>query len=278
MSKRGIKRRAELDVVSDESDSLFVKDTNRKAGKTPRGKKKRLARLEEYDVDEGRAGSRQFQKWAELFENSTKGEANKSKMFMKNFQSKVKKNVDQVQDYIKQQEHRLEEDRDKYVTIFHNLFSTTVDACAPPGLRKGSAATGKKEGHVLYETAQDILSKSASLLKQFTETDEKVQQHKVDFPTARWKQDKQDIKELLELGRQHGEQLVEDLLVPNMHSSLKHDQTQLSDNEKLASDLFKDSHKALKGDTWGTVAADQVRQFKTLAKMVPPKDQKQWRF
>ncbi|KAI0602273.1 hypothetical protein F4775DRAFT_231550 [Biscogniauxia sp. FL1348] len=278
MSKKGMKRKAELDLVSDESHSLFVEYTNRKAGKNPRGRNKRLARLEEYDADEGRAGSRQFQKWAELFESSTKGETNKSKMFMKNFQSKVKKNVDQVRDYIQQEENGLERGRDKYVTIFQSLFSTTVDVCTPPGSGKASNATRKKEDHILYETTRDALSKSASLLQQFTETDEKLQKHKVDFPTARWKQDKQDIKELLDLGRQHGEQLVEALLVPNMHSYLKLEQTQLSDNEKLASDLFEDSHNALKGDTWGTVAADQVRQFKTLAKMVPSEDQNQWRF
>ncbi|KAI5926096.1 hypothetical protein F4810DRAFT_708174 [Camillea tinctor] len=273
MSKRGTKRTAALDLASDDYDDLLVKDGSRMAGKTTRGKKKKLARLEEYDADEGRAGSRGFQKWAELFENSTKGEANKSKTFMKSFQSKVKENIDQVRDYIQQQEHSLERSGDKYVTIFQNLFSTTVDACITPDSQKSGATASKKERHILYKKSQDILSKSASLLKQFTETDEKVQKQKMDFPIARWKQDKQDIKELLELGRQHGEKLAEDLLVPNMHPSLKLDRGQLSDKEKLASDLFKDSQGALKGDTWGTVAADQVRQFKALAKTIPPEEQ-----
>ncbi|KAI1497033.1 hypothetical protein F5X99DRAFT_413496 [Biscogniauxia marginata] len=273
MSKRGAKRKAEADLASDESDGLFVSNTSHKTRKTTRGKRERLARLEEYDEDEGRAGSRGFQKWAELFENSTKGETNKSKTFMKNFQSRVKKNVDDMREYMQQQEDSLKQGQDKYVAIFQNLFSAAIDPSIAPNVSSKGTAITKKEGHVLYKETQDILSKSTSLLKQFTEMEEKMKKHKVDFPTARWKQDKQDIKELLDLGRQHGEQLAESLLVPNIYPSTKPDQSQQSDNEKLASDLFKDSRKALEGDTWGTVAAEQVKRFKALAKTVPLKDQ-----
>ncbi|KAI0843345.1 hypothetical protein F5Y06DRAFT_302593 [Hypoxylon sp. FL0890] len=271
MSKRGIKRKAGLQslIDPDESDSLF-KDTNAKRSK-PKDKNKRLSRLEEYVEDEGREGSRNFQRWAEIFESNTKGEVMKSKTFMKNFSVKVKKHTDRVREYMREREKKLTESKDQSAEVFEKLYSATV---LPPGTSNasGSKAGGaSKESHVLFKEAQAVMSGGYSLLKQFKETDEQLKTFKLEFPTAKWKQDKQDIKELLACGREVGEKLVEEKLAPKGYPSPQPDRYKVNEKEGVAAELFKDSRKGSDGDNWGAVAADQVKRFAAIAKTVPVK-------
>lgn len=51
--------------------------------------------------------TRNFQQWAEIFESNTKGEAIKSKTFMKNFGERVRKQKDRVRLYMQEQEKAL---------------------------------------------------------------------------------------------------------------------------------------------------------------------------
>ncbi|KAI1780464.1 hypothetical protein F4818DRAFT_6147 [Hypoxylon cercidicola] len=249
---RGTKRKANLQL-SDESDSLSIKDR--------KSKSKRLSRLEEYNEDEGRESSRSFQRWAEIFDNNTKGEAAKSKAFMKNFSAKVEKQTSRMKEYIQEQETKLTQSKEQSLMMFKNLYSV---AALPPGV-------SSKEGHVLFKDAQAIISGSYSLLERFREADKQLKDHKVEFPTAKWKQDKQDIKDLLASGREYGEKLVENRLAPNTHPRPRHDKYSANEKENMAAELFKDSRKAPDGDNWGTVAADQVKRLTAIAKTIPPK-------
>ncbi|KAI0009312.1 hypothetical protein F4779DRAFT_640611 [Xylariaceae sp. FL0662B] len=261
MPKKGQKRKADVELASDESDSLLVQDDPLK-NTAAKNKKKRLARLEEYEKDEGRAGSRGFQQWAEIFEKNTKGEVSKSKEFMKAFRDETKKQADEVRDYMRKQENQLTKSGEKFVKVFERLHSTSV---LPPG-------TTSKEGHVLFKETQKFISGGYALLKHFKDTEEGLKNQKLEFPTERWKNDKQELKEILAGGRQEGEKLAEGILAPDTYTPSKPGNYMASPNEQLVSDLFKESRKFLEQDNWGTVAVDQVKKLTALAKIIPPKN------
>ncbi|KAI2632375.1 hypothetical protein GGR54DRAFT_583224 [Hypoxylon sp. NC1633] len=271
MSKRGTKRKADLELASDESEDALTKGASGGRIKQKR-KSRRLSRLEEYDEDEGREGSRNFQRWADIFEKNIKVEATKSKTFMKGFEAKVKKQADRIRDYLHEQENRLDQSKDHLVTIFEKLHSAAILLDVTSGEPDGQARGGDKEGHVLFKEAQSIITGSQSLLQQFKETDEELKKHKVEFPTAKWKQDKQDMKDLLACGREYGEKLVDDRLAPSPLQPHQPNNHKASEKENLASYLFEDSRKELGGDTWGAVAAEQFERVATIVKTVPPKD------
>ncbi|KAI1106747.1 hypothetical protein F4804DRAFT_329942 [Jackrogersella minutella] len=263
------KRKASLQLLSDESDDPFVKGNAAKKNKTT---SKRVSRLEEYDDDEGRESSRNFQRWAEIFESNTKGEAIKSKTFMKNFRAKVQKQKDRVHEYIQEWEKKLAETKDQPAKIFEKLYSAVA---SPPGMTKGTgdeSRSSSKEGHILFKETQAAISGGRLLLTRFKEADEQLKNFKLELPTAQWKQDNQDMKELLACGREYGEKLIEEKLAPTSYPSPLADRYKANEKEKMASDLFKDSRKKTDEGDWGMVAADQVEKFTALAKTIPFKD------
>ncbi|KAI1655765.1 hypothetical protein F4813DRAFT_391340 [Daldinia decipiens] len=262
MSKRVAKRKADPEPLPDDPEASIT-ENNIKKKKT--GTNRRLSRLEEYDGDEGREGSRNFQRWAEIFEGNTQGEVTKSKTFIKNFGMKVKKQTDKVREYIQEQEKQLAQSNDKFVETFGKLYSETLLSYGP----NGKARNTTKENHILFQDAQSVISGSYTLLRKFKETDEQLKNYKFEFPTAKWKQDKQDMKDLLSCGREYGEKLAEDKLIPEAHISHQLDRYKGNERESMASDLFKESRMALDEDTWGTVAAEQVKKFTAIAKSVP---------
>ncbi|KAI8963348.1 hypothetical protein F5Y11DRAFT_319514 [Daldinia sp. FL1419] len=262
MSKRVMKRKADPELLSDEPD-IFAKEGNAKKKKN--NTKKLLSRLEEYNEDEGREGSRTFQRWAEIFESNTKGEVMRSKTFTKEFGTKVKKQTDKVREYIQEQEHQLAQNNDKFMGTFEELYSTTVPSHGPDG----EAHTTSKESHILFQDAHAIISESYALLDKFRETDKQLKNYKFELPGAKWKQDKQDMKDLLACGREYGEKLVEERLSPEAHVTQQFVRYKGNEKENVASELFKESRKGSERDTWGAVAAAQVKGYTAIAKSVP---------
>ncbi|KAI1095429.1 hypothetical protein F5B19DRAFT_504251 [Rostrohypoxylon terebratum] len=262
MSKRFLKRKPGLQLLSDEPDSLFAEDNNAKRSKHDDTAKK-LSRLDEYDKDEGRESSRNFQQWAEIFESNTKGEAIKSKTFMKNFGERVRKQKDRVRSYIQEQEKEFTESKGQVKEVFEKLCSTGV-------ISLGKSST-KKETHILFQEARSAILGGHALLEQFKEADKLIKNHKLDLPTEKWKQDGRDYKELLACGREHGEKLVESKLVPNSYPSPSPDTYKAIEKDSMISELFKDSSKAKGGDNWGTIATDQMEKVSAVAKTIPIK-------
>ncbi|KAI0181973.1 hypothetical protein GGR52DRAFT_568182 [Hypoxylon sp. FL1284] len=270
MPKRGTKRKVDLDVASDETDGLLVKKAKVKSTSASKSKNKRLSRLEEYDEDEGREGSRNFQRWAGIFEKSTKGEVAKSKAFMKNFGAKVKKQTDGMEKYMEEQEAKLTRAKDQDLSILKKLYSEAASAPVESSKAQDGdkPSHASKEGHALFEEAQAVILESYSLLNQFRDVDKKLKEYKLELPTARWKQDKEDIKDFLACGRKYGETLVESRLAPGNYPSPQNSKNDADEKEQVTAELFKDSCKASGEEDWGAVAADQVKKLTAMAKTV----------
>lgn len=107
-----------------------------------------------------------------------------------------------------------------------------------------------------------------SLLKQFKLVEEQLSANKLELPMARWKQDKQDIGEVLDCSGRYGEGLVGSVLAPEPAASPMVSQRNAGENEQFVKELFKDSGDTLNGETWGRVAEDQLKQFSAIAKTV----------
>ncbi|KAI0381517.1 hypothetical protein F5Y04DRAFT_288408 [Hypomontagnella monticulosa] len=270
MSRRGTKRKAGPEPLSDGLSHLFVRDDSAKVNKSKRSK--RLSRLEEYDEDEGRESSRGFQRLGEACDNNTKGEAMKSKIFIKNFAAKVQKQMDQVRQKIEDLEKALEETNILPTPFLKELCfeSATPSPYGTPNKPDSNGCGTGKDGHVLLKEADAVIAMGHQLIQNFKEMDEQLKDHKLELPTAKWKQDKQDMRELLACGREYGEKLVEDKLTPDAYPSRQSDNYKEDEKGSIASELFKDSRKP-EEDNWGTVAADQLKGFVAIAKTVHPK-------
>ena len=107
------------------------------------------------------------------------------------------------------------------------------------------------------------------MIRDFKEMDERLQQHKPEFPLSVWKQDKADTKELLTFGRERGEEIVERLLLPNDYLTPKADKYSAGDARLQ---LFEEANRALEGRTWGIIATEQAVQLSTIVRKLFPED------
>lgn len=130
----------------------------------------------------------------------------------------------------------------------------------------------------MFKDYQALLSGSHSLLTQFKKTDERLKNYKIELPSAKWKQDKLDIKDLLACGREYGEKLVEKKLAPSGYLSHQPGSNKADEKEKIASELFKESHKCVDGNSWGVVAAEQVKRLRAIVNTIPSKELEKARY
>ncbi|KAI0453213.1 hypothetical protein F5B21DRAFT_505605 [Xylaria acuta] len=241
-------------VDGDESDSLFVGGS--------RSKKSKLSRLEEYDEDPGRAGSQNYQRLANMLENRTMKEASKSKIHLKKFRSEVKKRAMELKTYRQTQAQELAKGQEKSVAVFKKLSQQLPDG------RAGQLGLLRKEDHPLFKQARVNTESYQSLLKQFKLVEEQLKTNQLELPTAKWKQDNQDIRELLTCSGRYGETLIGSVLVPESAANPVTDQPNTGETDQVVKGLFKGSQDVLDGETWGQVAEDQLKHFSAMARTV----------
>ncbi|RYO86210.1 hypothetical protein DL766_003568 [Monosporascus sp. MC13-8B] len=170
--------------------------------------------------------------------------------------------------YVDVYEYNIQ-DRDAFLADFGDICSGALQAPASSNkTQKGPQISGKDD-HVLFQDAQYLISQSRTMLRDFKDTDDRLKNYKLELPMARWKQDKRQVQELLASGRQRAEEIVEDLLIPNNHRTAKADNHGATDVHELR--LFEEGHKALKGENWGTVAAEQATQLTAVVKKLLPR-------
>lgn len=98
--------------------------------------------------------------------------------------------------------------------------------------------------------------------------EEQLLANKLELPVARWKQDKQEVREILEYSGRYGETLVGSVLAPEAAAASPMNQRNAGENEQFVKELFKDSGETLEGETWGRVAEDQLKKFSAIARTV----------
>ncbi|KAI0472478.1 hypothetical protein F4859DRAFT_107009 [Xylaria cf. heliscus] len=245
------KANAADNVDGDDSDGLFVRKS--------RGKKSKLSRLEEYDEDPGRAGSQKYQRLADMLETCATEEADKSRKFLKDFHQKVKRRAMELKTYRQKQEQELAKGQEKSVAVFKELSQQLSTGQA------GQLGRLRKEDHPLFKQAQVHTESYQSLVKQLKFVEEQLKTDRLELPAARWKQDNQEIREVLTCSSRHGETLLGSVLVPDSATNPAIDQQNTVEKDKFVEDLFKESQKLLQGETWGQIAEEQLKHFSAMA-------------
>ncbi|KAI1431738.1 hypothetical protein GGR50DRAFT_677918 [Xylaria sp. CBS 124048] len=250
------------DIVDQESDNPFVTDNDPKPNrKQPRRKKNRLSRLEEYDEDPGRDGSKKYQRLAKMLESCTTQETGKTKAFLREFRKNVTKQETELKAFRKKKELEFTKSQEKIDAILKEV-SQELDG--------GQLGALRKEDHPLFQQARTNTEDYRSLIERFELMEEQLKGNKLDVPVARWKQDKQEIKELLVCGGRYGETMVGSALAPG---SAGVGQLDASEENRFARELFRDCQETLDGETWGDVAESQLKQFSFMAKTMSPENE-----
>lgn len=157
-------------------------------------------------------------------------------------------------------------------TMEEALEKTYADAMSvdAPDPRTGRV---RKEETDLFAACNEVIATSNKLVERFNALEAELKTHFWEHPAEKWQKDKDDLIEIMALGRKHGEKLVNNVLAPTT-SPAKLVNAKATAHEKTASDIFQKSHKVLRGDLWGTVAcaaAAQGKQFHELAKGGAPR-------
>ncbi|KAI1816401.1 hypothetical protein GGS20DRAFT_538096 [Poronia punctata] len=221
----------------------------------PHKKKRRLARLEEYEEDVGRARSRDFQKWAKVFENFGEVEAKRSAAFLNNFRADVKKREAEFKTYRHNEEKQFVEGANKLAVIFKEVFDDKDRQSRPV----------RQEEHILYKQMRSITADYQSLMKQYNSVEEQLSANKLQLPEVNFEQDRLDFKELLVRSVSHGVALVERILAPKLRPSTIFEQPTTNKLDEVAKKLFDGSQEVFGGETWGHIAETQVKYFTAMA-------------
>lgn len=124
--------------------------------------------------------------------------------------------------------------------------------------------------HPLFKAGQHIFQTCRELVAANDRANAKALQDntKLSLPREQWREDIASVQELLLYGRQHGENLVDCLIIPsgsNEETSrlLTLDTKGLSETGNLAVNMYRKSTGAINGSgpTWGELAKSHVGAF-----------------
>ncbi|KAI0416407.1 hypothetical protein F5X98DRAFT_387997 [Xylaria grammica] len=227
----------------------------------PRSKKSKLSRLEEYDEDPGRAGSQKYRKLADMLEACTTKEESKSRTFLKQFRQDVNHRSMELRTFW--------QEKDQEFSRGQAALSTQVNQLSRLSARRdGQPGALRKEDHPLFQKSDAHTEDINSLLKQL-EPVEAQGNRVLELPTARWMQDKHEMKEVLVCGGKYGQVLLGGALAPELAANAEIDQPNAGEHGKFAKELFRDGRKFLDDETWGHVAEDQLMQMSAIVNMLP---------
>lgn len=122
----------------------------------------------------------------------------------------------------------------------------------------------------LFKAGQHIFQTCRELVAAHERANSKASQDntKLSLPREQWKDDIASVQELLLYGRQHGENLVDCLIVPSRSNEEKSrlltpDTQELSETGTMAVNMYRKSTGAINGGgpTWGELAKSHAGAF-----------------
>lgn len=131
-------------------------------------------------------------------------------------------------------------------------------------------AAKSRQDHPLFKAGQHILQMCHNLVADHDKASKKATQDstKPILPRALWEDEIASVQELLFYGLQHGENIVECIVVPSPSDEEKShlltpDKEELSMTGRLAVDMYRKSAQGVMkgGPTWGEVARSQAGAF-----------------
>jgi hypothetical protein len=124
--------------------------------------------------------------------------------------------------------------------------------------------TGAKPA--LLQQTETVIKISHDILSVYDKVGKKCGSRKLEFPTQLWKQDEKDMKDLLENGKNYGNNLIETLIVPAENVNLPS-----TEHGNVGIELFGGSRRSLECETWGQAAHAQVKALTAMLATLPAK-------
>lgn len=143
------------------------------------------------------------------------------------------------------------------------------DDTSSKGKPQAQAHSSRGE-HRLFKAGQQIFQNCRDLVAAHGRANSRASQDhtKLGLPREQWKEDITRVQELLLYGRQHGENLVDCLIVPSSGNEEKSrlltpDTEGLSETGTMAVNMYRKSTGAINenGQTWGDLAKSHVGAF-----------------
>lgn len=155
----------------------------------------------------------------------------------------------------------------QFVTDLDRM-NTAVKSSIPQVDEEGRNVPPRKQ-HILHAESDAIIEESRVLLAKFERAGDMLKSFDLALPLELWAQDKHDLAEIMLCGRDHGQHVVEGLLVPGMFKDPPVYDRGFTENQEVALGLLTESKKVLAGENWGTVFEEHLRRSVALANAVP---------
>lgn len=158
---------------------------------------------------------------------------------------------------------------DKYARLLEEPYTNTKPPSNLSNRRQPQTAKSRQE-HPLFKAGRHIFQKCQDLIADHDRADKETTQAspRPDPPREQWKEDIASVQELLLYGRQHGENVVECIVIPSSDGKekghlLTPDKEELSETGRMAVDMYeKSAEGVMKGGlTWGEMVRRQARAF-----------------
>lgn len=156
----------------------------------------------------------------------------------------------------------------KYANLIHESLTTTEHLSKSDP--QPQAVKSRRDHHPLFEAGQHLFQKCHDLIADQDQANKKATQGgtEPDVPRQQWKKDIASVQELLLYGRQHGENIVDCIVIPGSGGEdkghlLTPDKGELSVTGRMAVDMYSKSAEGVLrgGPTWGDMARSQAGAF-----------------
>ncbi|KAG8160462.1 hypothetical protein KVR01_009998 [Diaporthe batatas] len=208
-----------------------------------------------------------FSGWVAWQNKFNEKEKTEKRQFADDFQQKLESKQTEIQNLIHTSNRDLNAARDKYSKL---AWEANQDNDVSSKGKPQAQGRSSREENPLYKAGQHIFQNCRELVAAHEQANSHAPQNNTRLSLLReqWKEDITSVRELLLYGRQHGENLVDCLIVPSSAKEEKSrlltpDTKGLSETGTMAVSMFRKSTGAINesGTTWGELAKSQVGAF-----------------
>ncbi|POS78457.1 hypothetical protein DHEL01_v203159 [Diaporthe helianthi] len=256
MPPKAVKRKKEVDL-HDEGSRASSDDRPRK--------KTRTTTTRTHGRAEGHSSrTNNWVAWQNKFNEKEKTE---KRQFADDFKQKLESKQAEIQNLIHASNRELNAARDRYSKLVREAHQDN-DASSK-GTRKAQTRSSREESP-LFRAGRHIFQNCRELIAAHDRANSYAPKNdtRLSLPREQWEKDITSVQELLLYGRQHGENLVDCLIIPSSANEEKSrlltpDTKGLSETGNMAVSMFRKSTGTITGNgtTWGELAKSQVGAF-----------------
>ena len=141
--------------------------------------------------------------------------------------------------------------------------SVIVETTKPPN---------SEQEHFFLSYTRSMIKDVRTMVEAYHDLESRLQaQQTFPSPVEAWKEDHEEMKQILQYGREHGEKLVEQILTSKKYSNplTVGEGTEDEVVEFAESSWYKDSSKTAQGENWGKIAYSQLNAIKCVVRTLP---------